>query len=172
MSVDKPLGLSARIRNLIRTTGRPMRCGEIQAAFPGENVPVALGAMYRSGQLKRDGEYRHYAYSVAKSVRDRRANLTDAERREAKNARDRRAYAAMSPERHAEYLERKYARRPKPAAKPKAPPNRGPSIAIAPCTTFASPPPKVAPVAETVEQFLARGGQVDVLPGVGWKAAA
>lgn len=158
------LPLSARIRSVIAAAGRPLRCPEVQKHFPGENVPVAMGAMFRSGQLTRTGLPRFYEYGLGRPVKERRANVSYEQRLAERNARDRRAYASMSPEQHAAYLAKKYAGRPKPAPKPAKParrPKSAPSIVIAPpsAVSYSARPP--APVArpETVDEWMARTGQ-------------
>ena len=156
--------LSGRIRSVIADAGRPLRCGEIQAHFPDENVPVALGAMFRSGQLTRTGVHRHYEYGLGRPVRERRANVSYEQRLAERNARDRRAYAAMSPEQHAAYLARKYAGRPKPAkkaARTSKRPKASPAIVIAPpsAVSYTARPPAPAARPETVAEWMARTGQ-------------
>lgn len=163
MSGVTELGLCGQIRQLIAAAPRGMSCGEVQARFPGENIPVALGSMYRSGQLVRTGEYRDYRYWIGRPVRSRERNLTAEERRAKRNAGDRRRYAAMSPEQRTAYLEPRYAKRAQQPAKPaaaradRAAP-AGPPIVIPPTVLYAAPKPQQVPF-ETVESWMARTGQ-------------
>lgn len=80
-----------------------------------------------------------------------RKYATDAERLAAKNERERERYAAGKRGR--------YARKPKPAAKPK--PHQ--HIVLSPSTRFERAQP-AAPRLETVEDYLKRGGRIERLP--------
>lgn len=180
----------AEIRAAIESAPDGMTCAQVKTLFPGKNIPVALGAMYRKGMLTRTGAERHYVYFVARKVAARTMGLSREAMRARRQALQRQQYAEMSPEEHAAYLATKRERRQ--AARPvaRSPRKRAPArpvpvravqqaprvggaaprsaMVIAPpsAESYTARPPAPKPVAETVEQWRARTGrEPEQLPG-------
>jgi hypothetical protein len=113
--------LAQQIRDWLAAQDAPRTCAEIGAGIgmphgkDNLRVHYAIGQMFRTGQLAREGIARGYRYSVARELK-RAMGLTREEAKARKRARDRERYAAEVGMTHAEFTAWQAARKAQRAA--------------------------------------------------------
>ena len=187
-----------RIRDYLREQDRPCAPGEIAAALGLPVLPVChtIGNMLHAGMLGRNGAGRAFHYFLVREAKPAEIYTTP----EAKNARNaelaRAAHKAKGGLTRAEYFEqcsarsaaraatrpprirKKVAAKPRPLAAPKARKLPKPVRTLAQRFLRNEPPiPVVLPETvltakprQSVDEFLAKGGHIDVLPAA-WNQA-
>lgn len=138
--------MCSKIRDVIRQAGRALSMSEIVVNFPPDqrdNASFRVCTMVRHGILRREGEGRlSYKYGIGRELK----KVYDAAERPP---------SAPKPE--------KPKREPKPRVrnpKPIVQPKRRPLVV----ESLPAAPPQPAIVRQTVEEFLAAGGTIEVLP--------
>ena len=142
--------MCSKIRDVIRQSGRALSMSEIVVNFPPDqrdHASFRVCTMARNGILRREGEGRlSYQYGIGRELK----KVYDAAER---------PQPAPKPEKPKREPKPRV-RNPKPIVKKPVQPKRRPLVVESLPVTPAPP----AVVRQTVEEFLAAGGTIEVLP--------